>query len=195
MSSTAEAEYTKRLVNLQSIWWKRIFDVQAPYRWNIRRLNLGKTLDLGCGIGRNLKHLHLDSVGIDHNPHSIEICTQLGLKAYLPSDFEKSELARGESFDAILIAHVLEHTLFNDALSLIRDYLKFLRPNGRVVLITPQELGYSSDETHLTFFDFGLLTKIANDLNLKVETKRSFPFPRAAGKFFKYNEFNLIARK
>jgi SAM-dependent methyltransferase len=56
-SSTAGVEYARRLQRLSGRRWKRLIDVQAPYRWNIHRLRLGRTLDVGCGIGRNLKHL------------------------------------------------------------------------------------------------------------------------------------------
>ncbi len=77
--STAGPDYTRRLSSLENTWWKRVFDVQAPYRWNLRRLKLGNVLDVGCGIGRNLMHLDPGSVGIDHNPYSIEVARQRGL--------------------------------------------------------------------------------------------------------------------
>ncbi len=49
---TRDAAYTTRLDELGGAAWKRYLDVQAPYRWNLSRLNLGFTLDVGCGIGR-----------------------------------------------------------------------------------------------------------------------------------------------
>ena len=49
--------YADRLQTLEQARWKQLLDVQAPYRWNIRRLGLGRTLDVGCGLGRNLAHL------------------------------------------------------------------------------------------------------------------------------------------
>ncbi len=73
---TQSDAYTRRLESLSDAGWKRFFDVQAPYRWNIRRLDLGFTLDVGCGIGRNLVHLGGQGVGIDHNPDSIEAATR-----------------------------------------------------------------------------------------------------------------------
>ena len=51
---TRGADYAERLETLETARWKRVLDVQAPYRWNLRRLGLGFTLDIGCGIGRNL---------------------------------------------------------------------------------------------------------------------------------------------
>ncbi|MBV9592170.1 MAG: hypothetical protein JO147_00020, partial [Actinobacteria bacterium] len=56
-ADTKDAAYTERLIDLQTVWWKRLLPVQAPYRYNMRRLPLGHTLDIGCGIGRILEHL------------------------------------------------------------------------------------------------------------------------------------------
>ena len=55
--NTSGKDYTKRLVDKQFVWWKELLDVQRPYRYNINKLDLGFTLDLGCGIGRNLLHI------------------------------------------------------------------------------------------------------------------------------------------
>ena len=57
----------------QQVWWKKALNVQAPYRWNLRRQRLGRTLDVGCGIGRNLETLDPGSVGVDHNEHSVAV--------------------------------------------------------------------------------------------------------------------------
>ncbi|RZJ89416.1 MAG: methyltransferase type 11, partial [Chryseobacterium sp.] len=50
---TSEADYTESLLSRQSVWWKKLLDVQAPYRWHIRSIRPGYVLDVGCGIGRN----------------------------------------------------------------------------------------------------------------------------------------------
>src|SRR4051794_16936807 len=52
--STAGHEYADRLNALQGKKWKKWLNVQAPYRANLRRYKLGRTLDIGCGNGRNL---------------------------------------------------------------------------------------------------------------------------------------------
>ncbi|HZZ81595.1 MAG TPA: class I SAM-dependent methyltransferase [Gemmataceae bacterium] len=83
----ADEAYTQRLVRLESVWWKKLFSVQAPYRWNIRRLQPGFVLEVGCGIGRNLRHLDGNGVGIDHNPTSIATCRERGLTAFTTESF------------------------------------------------------------------------------------------------------------
>ena len=63
------------------VWWKRLLNVQAPYQWNLRRQHLGRTLDIGCGIGRNLPSLPPGSLGVDHNATSIATARARGLHA------------------------------------------------------------------------------------------------------------------
>jgi len=98
-------------VRKESAWWKRIIDVQAPYRWNLCRLNPGFTLDIGCGLGRNLINLSGNGVGIDHNPHSVEIASSRGLRVFTPESFEDSSFNKHAHFDSILLSHVVEHNV------------------------------------------------------------------------------------
>lgn len=191
---TAAAAYAERLARLEGIWWKRLFDVQAPYRWNLRRLRLGRTLDVGCGIGRNLRNLGPDSVGVDHNPESVRIARQRGLHAYTVDEFLASAHARPGSFDSLLLAHLVEHVPEPDARRVVGMYLPYLRPGGRALFITPQERGYVSDHTHVRFCGFQEVAALARSLGLTVERSYSFPFPRFAGRVFTYNEFNVLAR-
>ena len=62
-------------------------------------------------------------------------------------------------------------------------------------VITPQERGYASDATHVTFMDYAEVGRLAGYLGLTVEREYSFPLPRAFGKLFTYNEFIVVARK
>jgi 2-polyprenyl-3-methyl-5-hydroxy-6-metoxy-1,4-benzoquinol methylase len=192
---TDGAEYTERLQRLGGAGWKRVLDVQAPYRWNIRRLHLGRTLDVGCGIGRNLAHLGGNGVGVDHNPTSIAACRAQGLEAYTIDDFLASDVARPGAFDAMLAAHLLEHMEEPDARAVIESYLPYVRRGGQVVFITPQERGFASDATHVRFVGFPEAAEMARALGLSVRRQYSFPFPRFAGRAFTYNEFVTVARK
>lgn len=192
---TDGADYTERLQRIGGAKWKRVLNTQAPYRWNIRRLKLGRTLDVGCGIGRNLSHIGGNGVGVDHNPTSVDFCRAQGLEAYTIEDFMASHHASPDAFDAMLAAHLLEHMPEEDARGIIASYLPFVRTGGRVVFITPQERGYASDATHVRFVGFGEGAAMASALGLRVERQYSFPFPRAAGKVFTYNEFITVARK
>jgi SAM-dependent methyltransferase len=187
---TSDGSYTERLARLEGARWKRLLDVQAPYRWKLRQL-VGQraVLDVGCGIGRNLANLGPGSVGVDHNPRSVAYCRERGLAAFTVEEFWASQHAAPRSFDGLLAAHLVEHLDRATALQVFGSYLPCLRPDAVVVVITPQERGYASDPTHVRFCGFAEVTELYDTLGLKVSEQSSFPLPRWAGKIFTYNEF------
>jgi 2-polyprenyl-3-methyl-5-hydroxy-6-metoxy-1,4-benzoquinol methylase len=196
MPTTDQRDYTIRLLQ-QGTRWKRALDVQHPYRRHLQELQLGLVLDVGCGIGRNLSHLagHGGGIGVDHNAHSVAVAQSQGLLAFTPDAFRASSHAIARDFDSILLSHVVEHLQRGDAIALLIAYLDYLRPGGRVVLLTPQEAGYNSDETHVTFVDFPAAAALLEDCGVRVSKQYSFPLPRALGRLFKYNEFVTIGEK
>lgn len=193
-ADTAADEYTERLAQLEGARWKRLLDVQAPYRWNLKRL-VGQraVLDVGCGIGRNLANLGPGSVGVDHNAHSVAYCRSRGLVACTVEEFWASPHAKPGSFDGLLAAHLVEHMDRAAALEVLGSYLPCLRPGAVVVVITPQERGYASDETHVRFCGFEEVAELCDTLGLRVHSQASFPLPRWTGKLFTYNEFVTVA--
>jgi 2-polyprenyl-3-methyl-5-hydroxy-6-metoxy-1,4-benzoquinol methylase len=169
--------------------------VQLPYALHLKSLRLGRTLDVGCGIGRNLKNLPTGSLGVDHNADSIGIARARGLNACTVDELAGRPADEVQDFDAVLLAHVVEHMGEAQADALLSTYLGRLRPGGRVVMITPQEKGYATDATHVRFVDQHGLRSMAERQGLLVERSYSFPFPRRAGRVFPYNEFVLVATK
>lgn len=105
--STEEHWYTARLRRLEGAGWRRLLPLQAPYRWNLRRLDPGFVLDVGCGLGRNLAHVDGHGVGVDHNPHSVAEAKRRGFVALTPDGFADSEYARTGRFDSLLLCHVV----------------------------------------------------------------------------------------
>ncbi len=174
---SGDREYTTRLEQETGKRWKRLLGVQTPYRLHIRRVIEGRVLDIGCGIGRNLQHLDGRGVGVDVNPYSIEVARKQGFKAYTVQEFESSPDAAPESYDSLLIAHVLEHMTPAEASDLLAAYLPYLRSGGRVVIIVPQEAGFRFDATHVTFLDLGDLAGFeeANGLSRNVATRSPSP--------------------
>ncbi|HNW71282.1 MAG TPA: methyltransferase domain-containing protein [Bacteroidales bacterium] len=193
--TTQDNTYTERLFDKQYVWWKRMLDVQRPYRRHLRRLKPGFILDIGCGIGRNLIHINGNGVGIDHNRSSVEMARAKGLSAFTAEEFHTSAFNVPERFDTILLAHVAEHMTKDEVVKLLNTYIHLLKPQGRVMIITPQESGYRSDQTHVQFMDFSTLNNIIQLIGATPIKHYSFPFPRIFGRFFKYNEFVSIAEK
>ena len=192
---TADPDYTARLEQETGKRWKRVLGVQAPYRRHIRRVVEGRVLDIGCGIGRNLQHLDGNGVGVDTNPYSIEVARKQGFTAYTVEEFESSPDATPDSYDSLLIAHVLEHMTPAEASDLLAAYLPYLRSEGRVVIIVPQEAGFRSDATHVTFLDLEDIAGFEAGNELARERGYSFPFPRFVGRIFTHNETVALSRK
>jgi SAM-dependent methyltransferase len=190
---TLDKAYAERLIRKQMVWWKRLIDVQAPYRWNLRRIKPGFTLEIGCGIGRNLLHLKGNAVGVDHSAHMVDVARARGCRAFTPEEFERSEYTRPNTFDSLLLAHVAEHMTAPEAQSLLASYIPTLKHDGRIIIITPQERGFASDATHVEFADWSKLRTIVEPLGFTPLSEYSFPFPRAFGKLFIYNEFISIS--
>lgn len=194
IGGTDQKAYTSRLIQRSSPRWKRILDVQRPYRWNLRRLNLGRTLDVGCGIGRNLANLSKDSVGVDHNAHSVELARRTGHSAFTVAEFmgDKKKHPKN-SFDSMLLAHVLEHMSTDDGIKIIKEYLPYVK--SKVVIICPQEKGFTTDDTHVNFLTHGDIEEILKTCGLKIEKSYSFPFQKSIGKVFTYNETVVVGKK
>ncbi len=192
--TTEGVDYTTRLQKLEHKKWKDILNVQAPYKWNLQRLNLGRTLDVGCGIGRNLRNLSKGSVGVDHNAHSIKEVVNMGFEAYTGPEFHK-KFSKKAPFDSMLIAHVLEHMTPKQGVDLIKEYLPYIKKGGKIVVICPQEKGYTTDETHITFLDEKAIQSIIKKAGLESIKSYSFPFHRKTGKYFRYNEFVEVGLK
>ena len=195
MDDTRDEQYAVRLATRGQARWKRLLHAQAPYQFNLRRQRLGRTLDVGCGTGRNLVTLDEDSVGVDHNPRSVEFARHAGFTALTTEEWQAHPLNEAEAFDGLLFAHVIEHMDPDAGLRLVREYIPALRTGGKAFFICPQERGYASDQTHVRWTRGQDLQQLAKDAGLVPERWRSFPLPRAAGRVFTYNEFTLLAHK
>lgn len=188
--------YTERLISMQMSRVKNLFKFINPYRLNIRKRCSGRVLDIGCGIGRNLFYLeNKNNVGVDHNESAVKYLMAKGFSGYQPIEFEKVFSDSKNSFDTLLVSHVVEHLTFVDASELVRFYSKWLKELGQIVLICPQIKGFRSDETHVTYFDRDLMLKLLNENGFTKTRYRSFPFHSYFGKYWIYNEHIVTAVK
>ncbi len=186
-SAVPDPGYAARLAARQGASWKRW--APNPYRWYLRHLRLGRTLEVGCGVGRNLGYLGGSAIGVDTDPGAVAYCRARGYTAFVAWEFE----AAPRSFDTLLLSHVVEHVAVAERPAFLARYLTFIRSGGRVVVITPQERGFASDSTHVAFAGFDDVASLLEASGLHVTSRRSFPLPRAFGRFLAYNEFITVA--
>jgi SAM-dependent methyltransferase len=191
---TNTAEYADYLVNHQKRFISKI--VQLPYRMHLKFLRLGKTLDIGCGAGRNLKACPEGSIGLDHNPLLVSACRGVGLNAMGEEEWVRSRERYLAHFDSILLSHVAEHMTELACVALIQQFLPYLKSGGKIVLICPQEAGYALDATHVEFMDFDKMKNILLQTGaVEIQKAYSFPFVRKIGNFFRANEFVVMGQK
>lgn len=96
----------------------------------------GKLLDVGCGYGRNLKILRergIDAVGVEVNPTIVKAAVASGLPCKTAEDFE----CEPETFDALLMSHIIEHFPPRELLGFVDGYLDRLKVGGHLVIATP----------------------------------------------------------
>lgn len=97
-------------------------------------------LDLGCGSGLFLEFLATEGFrnvrGVDVCSEHIRSCMDSGSSATLEDNM--SFLARHvESFDCIVMNHVLEHFDKDEGLDLLDAVFASLNPGGRVIVVCP----------------------------------------------------------
>ncbi len=187
-ASTDNNQYAERLVSLQTAWWKETFFFLNPYLVSVRLVTKGKVLEVGSGIGRNLRVLRRGSLGVDHNIFAVEFAKNRGLNSLSVIDFFKEPKRAQRDFDTLLLSHVLEHVDYETQEKIFYQYIPHLKSDAKIVLICPQEAGFNSDPTHIRWIDENTLKKVLESLECEKIKINSFPLPRWAGKRFTYNQ-------
>ncbi len=98
--------------------------------------NRGRLLDVGCGSGRTLTWMaslgwHVE--GVEPDPLAVNRATDKGLRVYQGTLY--SQQFAPDSFDAVVIHHVIEHV--DSPVSLLKECFRILSPGGRLIVLTP----------------------------------------------------------
>jgi SAM-dependent methyltransferase len=97
---------------------------------------VARLLDIGCGNGQFLleaQSVGWDAVGVDTDSATAEAARSRGLEIHVGSVEELG--LRDASFDAITMAHVLEH--LPDPIALLAECRRLLKESGRLWVATP----------------------------------------------------------
>lgn len=161
------------LSSLEDVYW----GVQHSLREE--RVPTGaRVLDVGSGLGyltAALRRGGLDAWGLEVSPEAVEAARRtFGEFFYLEEGPDRSPPQLEGSFDVVLLLEIVEHVA--DPSRLIERALSMMRPNGRLILTTPNRSYFSSSETwqtdpppiHLWWFTEESIRRQAEKLRLNV---------------------------
>lgn len=97
-------------------------------------------VDLGCGRGEFLVFLReqgIDALGVDSDPSAIGRCVRSGLNVQQQNLLEYLDNAGDNSACGISLFHVIEHFAVDDALTILRQCRRVIRPSGILIVETP----------------------------------------------------------
>ncbi len=141
-------------------------------------------VDVGCATGRLIHHLQ----ALGWKEQGIEVCrpaAEYGRRERGVSIFtgtlEEARLAAGE-YDVVHASHVIEH--LQDPGSFLDEAFRLLRPNGHLILITPNSDGFqaklmrgrwrSAIADHMLLFSRRTLALLLKKHGFQVEKSRTW---------------------
>lgn len=191
---------------------QRYYNHSRPEIISFIDFEISSALDVGCGTGNFglmlKKKLGCRVVGIEPD-HTSALEAETKLDRVINSFFDKNLFLEHERFDCIFFNDVLEHLI--DPEEALKEAVKHLKPNGRIIASIPnirwypvilsllryKDFKYENagvmDKTHLRFFTKKSMVRLFQDSDLKVIkiegiNKHSFKFLNILN-FFSFNIF------
>ncbi|HHB93647.1 MAG TPA: class I SAM-dependent methyltransferase [Campylobacterales bacterium] len=96
-----------------------------------------KILDVGCGYGEKLIHIHdknYDVLGVEKNKF---ILNEMKNKGYNVLNLEEFEAKKNKKYDLIIMSHIIEHFDYESLKEFMEYYLQFLKNGGDLMIFTP----------------------------------------------------------
>jgi SAM-dependent methyltransferase len=136
---------SKILGKLLYLFPLRRSEVEADVR-HLEAVPQGRLLDVGCGSGEwlaTMRELGWQVEGVDFDENAIRVAKQSKLPVHHGS-LEQQNFPN-ESFDAVVLNHVIEHVL--NPIDTLAECARILKRGGKLVLFTPN----SSSLSHQLF--------------------------------------------
>lgn len=136
----------------------------------------GRFLDVGCSVGSMLAaagNRGWDVSGIEPNPVSAEICRKKNINVYMNFLDEEYSEKYSEYYNAVYIGDVIEHV--ENPLKTISLALKMLKPNGVLMIVTPDFDSYTArifqikPLEHILYFNSSSIKNMMLNFDVKTE--------------------------
>ena len=132
-------------------------------------------LDVGCGNGTNMTILknqgYNNITGCDISHEMISICRHKNLQT-----IELEDLTQGhQTYDVLLVSHVIEHIGYPQITDFLNFYLSKLRDGGKMIIITPLLSNkFYTDIDHIKPYNIDALLHLFN-----TQTERSQAYSKS----------------
>jgi len=136
-------------------------------------------LDIGCGTGlflEQVREIGATPTGVDSFEPSVEACASKGLNVVLDDVFHFMDTS-DDTFDGVMCSHVIEHFTPDKAFDLMRSARRILKPNGRLIVITPNYANirvmsenFWLDVTHVRPYPLPLLRYMLEELGYSIQS-------------------------
>jgi SAM-dependent methyltransferase len=136
-----------------------------------------KILEIGCGLGYltySLNKEGYNSQGLDISQEAVNRAMQNYGNHYICANLYEYAINHENEYDIIIFTEVIEH--LNEINSFMESLKKLLKPNGKIILTTPNKSFYPSDviwatdlpPVHCWWLSEDSINYIANHLDLSV---------------------------
>lgn len=113
-------------------------------------------LDIGCGFGHTMQSIintgYSNVFGVDINSESINFCNKNQLSVELIPNIRGYAVNHKNSFDVIIMTHVIEHIKKDEIIETIISIKEMLKDGGFLYIVTPN--GYARSGAYWLFEDF-----------------------------------------
>lgn len=153
-------------------------NLKYKYKLATRGLDIGKMLDIGCGVGDFLHTAEShgwECIGVEPSEEAKNIARQRTKANIIES--EEIEKLPDQKFDIITMWHVLEHV--DNLRWQVEQLQRLIKPKGRIVIALPNYKSYDGQyykekwaaydvPRHLNHFNRTTIVKIFNTKGLKL---------------------------
>lgn len=161
------------LAEAEETYW----GIKEALSLSVKNKETTNILEIGSGLGYltySLIKANYDVTGLDISDTAVKLANENFGNFYICADLFKYAELNPESFDIVILTEVIEH--IDNPLDFITSIIKILRPDGKVIITTPNKSLFPPDiiwatdlpPVHYWWFSEESMQYIARKLNLKI---------------------------